>query len=384
MVCAPASTLQEVTMRINGTIRPDVLHGTAAADEIFGFDGDDALYGGGGNDRLDGGNGKDWLQGGAGADFLDGGQGTDTASYLDSSAGVSVSLLTGRGLGGTAQGDVLVNIENLEGSHYNDALTGNDAANVLDGREGADLLNGRGGVDVLLGGDGNDWLGGGAGADVLDGGRDQDTASYADSASGVFVSLATGSGTGGTAEGDTLVNIENVDGSAHGDLLIGDDNANMLSGGGENDSLKGGGGADHLFGDQGNDRLDGGSNPVAGPDGEAFDSLMGGLGADTFVWSSISDTGTERASMDFIVDFHPEQGDKIDLHAIDANTMPGADGNQDFFRVVAGYSSTPGEIGYTSDGVDTFIHLNTDTDSAAEASIRIAGVLTPDASWFVF
>jgi Ca2+-binding RTX toxin-like protein len=50
------------------------------------------------------------------------------------------------GLQGT---DILSNIENVEGSSFNDTLTGNANANVLDGGGGADILSGAGGADVF-------------------------------------------------------------------------------------------------------------------------------------------------------------------------------------------------------------------------------------------
>ncbi len=61
---------------------------------------------------------------GAGADRLSGGSGTDTASYAASAAGVAVDLTTGFGSGGDAQGDILILIETLIGSAYNDTLAG--------------------------------------------------------------------------------------------------------------------------------------------------------------------------------------------------------------------------------------------------------------------
>ncbi len=64
---------------------------------------------------------------------LDGGAGIDTASYAASSAGVSVSLMTGLGSGGDAQGDTLIRIENLTGSALDDTLEGNGGTNVLTG-----------------------------------------------------------------------------------------------------------------------------------------------------------------------------------------------------------------------------------------------------------
>lgn len=70
---------------------------------------------------------------------------------------------------------------------------------------------------------------------MLHGRSGTDTASYAGSGEGVVVSLRRGSF--GDAEGDTLTSIENLTGSPHGDGLFGDDNANVLNGGGGNDML---------------------------------------------------------------------------------------------------------------------------------------------------
>src|SRR3954470_6181091 len=73
---------------INGTNGGDSLYGTASADVINGLNGNDTLKGFGGADRLDGG------------------AGIDTAFYGDSSAGVGINLATGRGVGGSAEGDM--------------------------------------------------------------------------------------------------------------------------------------------------------------------------------------------------------------------------------------------------------------------------------------
>ena len=172
------------------------------------------------------------ISGTAAADTLTGGSGTDAASYSDSANAVNVNLGTGSASGGDAQGDTLTGMENLIGSAGNDTLTGDGGDNVLAGLGGADTLSGGAGDDTLVGGDG---------ADTLTGGSGTDTATYADSGPGVTVNLATGSGSGGTAEGDTLSEIENVTGSAQNDVLIGDANANVLSGGSGDDTLIGGG-----------------------------------------------------------------------------------------------------------------------------------------------
>ena len=367
---------------LGGSNFNDTLEGDNGANWVGGYGGLDWLYGFDGVDYLWGGDDNDMLFGGRGADTLNGGTGNDTASYQDSASGVDVSLLTGQGHGGTAEDDTLISIEKLAGSAYADRLDGDDRDNAIAGWDGSDRLLGGGGVDSLWGGDDNDTLVGGRDGDYLNGGRGSDTASYEDSAAGVSVSLVTEHGFGGTAEGDTLTDVENLHGSGYNDLLVGDDGINSLVGGSGNDTLKGGGGFDHLLGGQGNDTLQGSSYvPVADDtfiadfpaDWGAFDWLEGGTGADTFV----------AGFADFISDFHRTDGDRIDVHAIDANTT--VSGNQDFTRVVAGLSMTPGEIGFTSDGVDTFFHLNTDNDIHAEVTIRVAGVFTadPDASWFV-
>ena len=153
---------------------------------------------------LTGLDGNDSLNGGGGADTLIGGAGIDTATCAASAAGVDVNLMTGVGHGGDAEGDILAGIENLIGSSFNDMLNGDDGDNALTGLGGADVLIGGAGID---------------------------TASYAASAAGVDVSLVTGLGHGGDAEGDILAGIENLTGSAFDDTLAGDAGNNVLIGG---------------------------------------------------------------------------------------------------------------------------------------------------------
>ncbi len=244
---------------INGTNGNDTLTGTPTADSISGQGGNDTLFGGAGNDSLFGGNNNDLLEGGTGADTLTGGSGNDTASYASSSAAVIVSLATNTGAGGDAQGDVLSSIENLIGSGFDDILTGNTASNALTGGDGNDVLSGGDGSDSLFGGQGNDTLTGGTGNDVIDGGTGIDTASYTASSSAVNVNLATGTGSGGDAAGDTLTDVENLIGSSGNDTLTGNTAANVLSGGLGTDQIFGGDGNDTLIGGGGGDLLNGGN-----------------------------------------------------------------------------------------------------------------------------
>ncbi|PKQ74229.1 type I secretion protein [Aeromonas sobria] len=61
---------------------------------------------------------------------------------------------------------------------------------------------------------------------------------------------------------------------------------------------------DWLFGSSGDDRLFG---------GQGNDILTGGAGSDLFVWQHGDEGSQGQPAIDTITDFHPEQGDKIDL-----------------------------------------------------------------------
>jgi Ca2+-binding RTX toxin-like protein len=312
---------------INGTPGADSLNfsGFDQFLELFGFDGievnagngndvvtgsghSDLLRGEVGIDRLNGGGGNDILVGGVGGDVLIGGAGSDTASYEDSTAGVVVNLATGVAGGGEATGDTLISIENLVGSAQSDTLTGNDLRNRLEGGDGFDRLFGNGGDDTLIGGGDADILDGGAGADRIIGGTGVDTAIYAQSNAGVVVDLATGTGTGGHAQGDTLSSVENLTGSGFNDVLRGSAADNVLFGGQGADVLNGMGGADTLFGEGGDD------------------ILTGGTGADTFEFFASNNMGN-----DVVTDFNTKSdflnltvlnaAEQVNLQQVGANAL---------------------------------------------------------------
>ena len=229
---------------LKGSAGDDKLGGAAGADELDGGDGDDELSGGEGDDILEGGAGSDGLDGGAGNDRLDGGTGIDWIIYRESNAGVTIDLTDNSSAGGHATGDTISNVENIMGTDYADALTGDGNANSLHGLDGADDLSGNGGNDVLNGG---------AGADRLDGGAGTDRLSHRDSDAGVTVNLTDGTSEGGHAEGDVITGFEGVTGSGYDDVITGDDGANTLEGGAGDDRLRGGDGADRLDGGDGTD-----------------------------------------------------------------------------------------------------------------------------------
>ena len=362
---------------LQGLAGDDILTGGADKDKLLGGDGNDWISGGASKDEIDGGAGDDILIGGASGDTILGGTGYDTVSYSNATARVvlSFSATDSNGIGsiftnlsaggheGDAKDDKFTSIEAFIGSDFSDLVGGgeiamtfslgkgddsfdtNPAFNVVDtvhggagndtawGGTGNDILNGDDGADHLLGEDGDDLLAGGAGADRIDGGSGADTAVYSTSQSAVVINLATGSGTGGDAQGDTFTSIEkaigsdfddrfvsgsaangftggngidtvdyslstasvtvnlgtgkgsagdaagdtysgieNVLGTASADSLTGNADANMLDGRDGDDSLSGGDGADTLQGGQGDDRLYGGAGA---------DTLIGGAGTDT-------------------------------------------------------------------------------------------------------
>jgi Ca2+-binding RTX toxin-like protein len=325
-------------------------------EKVIGTRFADLLIGSNGDDDLRSGTGVDTLRGGAGADRLDGGGGSDTASYYTSAAAVTINLAAGSATGGDAQGDILIGIENLTGSNQaSDSLTGDGNANTLQGWGG------------------NDTLRGGAGADILDGGAGLDLVSYWDSAVGVNVSLLTGTGTGGDAQGDTYVAIENINGSQGADTLFGNNGVNVLNGYDGNDTIDGAGGHDLLDGGAGNDQLHGGS---------AMDQLTGGAGADTFIFVTTTETPSTASGRDLITDFSHAQGDRIDLSLIDANT--GAAGDQAFTYIGAAlFTGVAGQLHTWIDAGQTIVSGDVNGDKLADFAIALTGILSPVAGDFV-
>jgi Ca2+-binding RTX toxin-like protein len=163
--------------------------------------------------------------------------GTDIGETINQDDGVTDNGDTINGLGGS---------DLIFGLGGDDSVFGGDGADEISGGFGRDSIYGGAGVDILRG-EFDDTLTGGANADTLFGGEGIDTASYEGSAGGVTVNLASGTGSGGDADGDTLYEIENLKGSGHADTIIGNALDNRLTGGGGADNLQGGLGNDTYF-----------------------------------------------------------------------------------------------------------------------------------------
>ena len=220
----------------------DILNTKSGNDEIHSGGGDDAIFAGAGHDVIHAGDGDDVIVGNTGEDRIDGGEGSDTVSFVGdvaSATGVTVNLNDGTGRDADAEGDTYTDIENVYGTPFDDVLIGDFMGNLLVGNDGNDRLEGREGDDILAPGDGSDFVHGGDGTD---------TVRYADLATGIDLDLSRGTARHldenrrPGADQDTLIAIENVEGTAHSDRILGDDGDNLVLGsfGADRIALEGG------------------------------------------------------------------------------------------------------------------------------------------------
>ena len=312
-------------------------------DTLDGGDGNDTLYGGAGKDTLLGGNGNDILRGGLGNDYIDGGAGIDTADYSDLIAGQSLNVtLNGAAavvatISGTRiETDTLINIENVTGGN------------------GDDVINGDANDNVLIGGAGNDTLYGGLGNNTIDGGTGIDTLSYAAAAAGVTFTLAytTAQNTGGAGT-DTVINVENLTGSAFNDVLNGNGIVNVIDGGAGDDSIQGYSGADTLIGG-------------AGIDTVVYTSSASGVTVNLALTTAQVSAGD--ASGDILSGFENITGSAY------ADTLTGDAGNNVFIGAGGADRITGGG------GIDTADYSTSATAVTVNLALTTAQVSTGDAS----
>ena len=159
-----------------------------------------------------------------------------------------------------------------------------------------------------------------------------DTVDYASALSGIRVDLSkvgtsqdalfTTGGPANGAAGDKLSGIENIIGSDHNDILLGDSLGNVLYGGNGGDILNGNGGDDVLIGGLGNN------------------TLVGGTGNDTFKLTNLS-------GQDLIADFNnTTEADKIDLTAL----LKGSAVDTATISNYVSYNATTGQLSVDVDG----------------------------------
>ena len=236
------------------------------------------------------------------------------APLIGANAGGYVSYGTGIIGGYTIANGVI--IEAAIGGSSADKLYGNSSGNTLSGGLGNDLI----------------YVGAGTASDRVDGGSGVDGVSYAYAGSRVNVNLnlTTAQATGGSGT-DTILNVENLYGSAYGDTLRGNASGNQLYGAAGNDILNGMGGND---------------------------TLNGGAGLDTFVFNTAL---SAMGNKDTITDFNVTD-DTIQLeNAIFTKlTTLGALATANFCANATGiatdsndficYNTTTGALSYDADG----------------------------------
>jgi Ca2+-binding RTX toxin-like protein len=326
------------------------------AGAIYSGNGNDQIFAFSGAQYISTGGGRDTVIGGDGTDSLDGGADLDTLSYEFSKSGTIVSFGgVSANTGGDAEGDIVVNFENLIGSAYADNLEGSVDGNLIQGKNGNDTIRGGAGLDTLVGGNG---------ADILDGGDGFDFATYANATTGLTLFMGGGTFNSGEANGDTHTSIEGLIGSNFSDIIGGDAGINDLRGLNGNDFIYGRGGTDTLLGGDGNDVLAGGL------DG---DRLEGGTGIDVAFYrdattgitaSLLTGGGTGEAAGDTYLDIENIWGSDFDdvlsgdnlagqVYGFAGNDrLSGLDG-EDYFYGGQGFDTLTGGA-----GVDNFFFLS--------------------------
>ncbi len=372
---------------VAGTSQNDLIQLGAGNAGANGHDGDDTLIGGGGGDTLTGGAGADVLVGVVGA--------SDAAFWTTSTTQVVVDLTNQIANSADLGFDRMFSIESAVTGGGNDILQGSGADNNLQGRSGNDWINGDTGNDTLfgddgddqlIGGNGNDSFVGGAGVDFYYGGAGKDTVSFSSETAGISASFATSFFNVGGVTDWVGQDVEVVAFGSGNDTVVGwtqnltvnlgsgndwfadysAGNNDFVLGGFGDDTLQGLAGNDQLYGNEGNDLLWGGAGNDVLLAGAGQDIMRGDGGADVFFFALASES--TLLAPDYVSDF--ETGtDKIDLSAIDANSVGGT--SNDPFTIVGAFDNTPGRLVLTNAGGYWTISADTNGDNMADMVIVV-------------
>ncbi|RXZ38982.1 calcium-binding protein [Oxalobacteraceae bacterium CAVE-383] len=297
---------------------------------------------------------------GAGANRYDGGVGgNDTVDYSNAGAGVTVNFVTGHGAGDIAEGDTFVNVQNVIGSNFDDVFTAGIDSKNFNGGAGFDTVRydsaasgiiidainnvGRGaaagntytGIEAFVGGGSDDMFIASADANSFNGGAaGSDTVDYSNSNAAVTVDLffTRGQGTsGGYAQGDVLVNIANVIGSAGDDLFLANSVQNSFEGGGGNNtvSYEHSSSADSTGVIVDLSATDGSGTSGNYALGDKFSNIQNVIGSafnDTFVASSVANVFTGGGGIDTVSYAKSTSADGVTGVTVDLSTVDGLGG----------------------------------------------------------
>ncbi|GIT93256.1 hypothetical protein JANAI62_37000 [Jannaschia pagri] len=344
-------------LSLTGSFRTVQLVGNAGSNVIAGGDRDELIVGGGGTDTISGGRGADTIEG-------DDTGVTVLYEHDDIDAGIVVDLSRSTARDGYGDTDLLLGVNGVTGTRFDDRIEGDD-------NRSPETFIGGAGNDTLLGKEGEDSLMGGDGVDLLDGGRGGDTLLLDNAAPTGAVVRLTETGEGKMRDGygneDVVISLSNVIGSIHNDDIFGHDGRNRLEDGGGSDLLRGGLGADTLVSTGMESTLNGG----------AGDDLYLVNGASTFIVEAGTEPGgvaqgndTVRATVN--VDL---RGAEIETIILEGSANIEIRGSQTAARMVgnegsnilAGFGGADTITG--GEGVDYFAFV--DTGDASEGPVRI-------------
>jgi Ca2+-binding RTX toxin-like protein len=398
--------------------------------DFIGTSDDDRLIGGGKADSFDiSQGGADTIKAGGGGDYIGAGGAFSANDQIDGGAGDDVLVLDGDYSAGLTFGaKTLLHVERMEldsGHSYDLTLADQSAASNDDsslsisavgdrakeqihidasafqaghqleysdtGAANSTVLGGAGDDTVTFVGSGHFDVTGGDGSDTVALYRDITKYDHFAGGEGDNDTLVMLSGQTSTLTGAMLDNVETLwvyggdyaitmrdstvaaGASMHlyaGDLESGQhvafdgsaerDGTYTITGGADSDTLTGGRGDDSIAAGSGDDVITG---------GRGGDLLSGEDGADTFIYGALSDSG-HHGQFDLITDL--DDGDTIDLSALDANTAKAGD---QAFHIVTAFSGHAGELvlTYNADSDLTTLAVDVNGDSKADMAVQIAG-----------
>ena len=307
----------------NNTIRggdgDDTIFGRGGNDTLEGSDDHDTLYGGAGNDTLTGGEGSDELYGEAGNDtlraggdddLLDGGEGVDTVVYLTAKAGQDKFFSVNLAEGYTESKGRLNKAEDGTLTAVTNGSKDSDLPSPEERAAEGEILEDLFNIENIVGSTGPDVLIGDANNNVITGG-DGPTPSgdYMDGGGGTDTAYYGGKDSKMVGVFLTLGKDDSNTGAAHDDVLA---NIENLVGSEEGDTITGNDMNNELSGMGGNDTLNGGGGNDVLNGGAGDDTLLsGGTGNDTLVGGAGADTLQGGTGADIFVVGNGEGPDTI-------------------------------------------------------------------------